>query len=504
MRCEYCHTPLEPEMRFCPRCGHPVPREWSESAQTETDSLTTAESAASIPTAEPTAAAVDADPPKKTGDDFSFDAITEDIEGVSYDEITADIAAIGAEDATDGEDDFRFLAAQLETMDRASEADRDDAVSPQLTPRPQTIPTPPFVRSAVPPENIPPAEPYRQTQVFRRPQAPAAPDLREQLEAGDDFDDGYMTAPEEPRGKYRRTTTGKRLGSILLCLLTAVLLFGIVANVSVRMAMTDDAIRDAADSEKLVSQKLIGSAGEESAVRFVRVLIGEDEAEAYGVTDDMITAALRKGTLSRVFSEILTGYTDYFLNNKDSEVLNSDYLTAELDRFNSDLSQAVGMDGDYDWIRKDRIAERINGGDLSMLSIDENGGAFYQRYGVNPKVIATACSPVVLIILGAIVLLCLLMIFVINSSNLPAGMSFSGVTMLIVGGLCLALSLGGLVVSFIKNIWLLTELLRRLAIWMGIFGAALLLIGLVMIIISGSLKKRAKRLDALTDAERFE
>ena len=463
MLCEHCRTPVAEDMLFCPECGQPVL------------------------------------PPEP-----------------------APASAPQAVDSGWPDDDFRILSARLESMDTDPLSDDDtpfldETPPPSLFARPEPFSARPMTAGTSCSERNPetwPKEPGEPLPVRpgvsvpgMRQGEPAAtsgrmydaplPELLQTTapptrEDPEDFGDGYEDQPTVQAGRYRKTTAGKRIGSILLCILTVCMMLFAVLNVSLRLTLTEDHIHEAADGEKMLHQRFI--TGDASAVSFMRELIGSDEMAQYGITDEMLETALRGGTIPRLFENLLNGYADYFLKERVSEYLNTAYITGELERFNAALGEASGTA--FDAVRVDKIADRINDGDLSFLSIDSEGGSFYRHYGVNPKAFATAGSLPILLICGAIAALCILMIFVVNSANAPASLRFNGVALVIVGGLSLVIAAGLFILSFVKDIWLLTQLSRVAALWTGTIGAGLLLIGTLFLVIARVLSRRAARFDA--------
>lgn len=390
------------------------------------------------------------------------------------------------------EDDFRFLAEQLESMD-TDDPEReapDDAAQPyHAAPAPQPYEYPELYAQPQQPVQRPYENVTAYTARTPRPvQYPAA--AEKESEVARDFDDGYIDQPDQPQGRYQRTTAGKRIGSILLCILTAAMLLYTVMNVAMRLTLTEKNIRQATDGDKLISQTLIADTGETTAVNYLRELIGSDNMAQYGITDETLRSVLRSGRISTLADNVLSDYAQYLFNDKEPTHLNAAYIAGELERFNEDLSTAVGYP--IRAFNSAKVTERINGGDLSFLSIDGEGGYFYRHYDVNPKFPATFASLPILIICAVIAALCIVMIFVINSANLPAGLSFNGVVMIIIGCFSVLTAIGCFVLTFIKEIWIVTDLLRQTALWTGVISAVLLLMGVLMTAIAGVLRKKAK------------
>ena len=82
------------------------------------------------------------------------------------------------------------------------------------------------------------------------------------------------------------------------------------------------------------------------------------------------------------------------------------------------------------------------------------------------------------------------MIFVINHGNFPAGLSFSSTTMMIFGILNTLIAAGMLVLSYVRNIFLASELLRSFALAMGAISLIVLVFGIIFAVIKTVLRNR--------------
>ena len=460
MRCERCLTPLDDDALFCPLCGCRV------------------------------------DPAAHAADDTG--ELTDALNRLAM-----------SDDATDSGAEYRELAERLDRMDAAYPAS-DDATPFGYEPEPACQP----YRNAdwyAPPvqEQQPAYQPYGYVNPVPEPQQPYgyadaysySPDNEQtprypeappkEPRETEDFEDGYDAQPAEKPGAYRKTSAGKRVASVFICILMALMLLYVVTNLTIRLTLTEKNIRSATDSEKLVTQHLITDIGDTTALDYLHRLIGSNKLAEYHVTDETLKSVLKGGRISTLTANILNDYTRYLLNDQEPTHLNGSYISQELERFNDDLSNAAGYP-----IRAfdpNKVYESVNGGDMSFLSIDSSGGYFYRHYQFNPKTTAMIFSLPILIISAVIALLCLVMIFALNSQNPPAGLRFCGVVLVVVGCLFMLSAIGCLVVTFIKDIWIVTELLRQAALWMGVISGVMLTVGALMLVIAGALIKRAKK-----------
>ena len=241
----------------------------------------------------------------------------------------------GLDNAPDADADFRHLADQLDLMEAQSPAYEDEApyepapyaYQPQPEPyayQPQPEPYAYQDQPAPAPEPQPQAQPANDyADAYQYPEG-----AQQQQQTPVRFDDGYVVQPEPPAGKYKKTSAGKRIGSIFLCILMAVLLLYVAINVSLRLTLTKDNIREATTVDKMLDQKLITDHGEKTAMQYIDELIGDDDPEDAAATEDVIRTVLRHGRLSDLTALLLTDYTEYLLNDVEPTYLNADYIIA--------------------------------------------------------------------------------------------------------------------------------------------------------------------------------
>lgn len=513
-------------MLFCPQCGLPVPQD-GLTMQDTPDAQADGEPIADAETAEEPAASADTD-----GSGADTETTAPDMEpdedpdaprtrmymperarsSAAQASADADAIAVGTE-PEEGDGDLGEISAQLKEMEAGyADSDASDPLTSgqsaaygyqNLYSSSGDLPPYGAPRYGSPQYGVPQygspqygvpqygAAPY----VAPQPADPTASDARDAdvhnraERPAPGYGDGYTDEPVTEEGKYRRISPGKRVGSVFMCIFMAMLMLSVVMLSTTHLALTDKNIRDACSADDLGSKELVTDHGNMTAAEFLREQIRRVSPYYDDISDAALNASFRDGRFAALVEDVLTDYADYFLRGKDPTHLNASYITGALSGVNRGISDAVGYDvAAFD---TNEIALRIDGGDLSFLSIDEDGGHFYSHYGVKPGVLATLLSPTVLIICFAIVVLFIVLIFAINSSNIPTALLFNGVVMVIIGGLSLLMALGYLIVSFVKDIWIVTPLLRLIALWCGVIGLAIFLIGLAQVIIARKLKKKA-------------
>ncbi len=313
-------------------------------------------------------------------------------------------------------------------------------------------------------------------------------DRMSQAETGEyDWQD---TAPS-PYRQYRRTTAGRRVLSILMCLM--MLLFGFFAMVigSLRLGLTEDNIRKAYQKGTLADLRLETDQGEQSLGQiFMSNVVDAQTNLPITLDGKAVDAMLRTSFINNFTENLVVDFTQFFIFGEKPNLLNSSAIVGFLRSVGGELKEQIGYalsEADIEFIGK-----RIDGGDLSFLSIDGNGGYFKQKYGFNPYTIPSFFSVWALALCGGLALLCMIMIFVINYGNFPAGLSFNGTTMIVFGVINTLIAGGMMILSYLKNIFLLSDLLRNLAIAMGAISIVVLVVGIVFSIIKTILRNRIR------------
>ena len=300
------------------------------------------------------------------------------------------------------------------------------------------------------------------------------------------YGDGYHDGTGSTGKAYTRVSAGKKAASVLLCIfMVLILLFTALAG-AVRLTLTDDNIRSSATGDKLAHKSVISEQGVIASTEYIKLLTGVNS-----IDDRTLREFLSKSGVADLIGDLMTDYSGYVLNGDQPAYLNAEYIADKLREINAELAEASGSD--IMLMDPDTVTARINGGDLSFLSIDSEGGYFKQSYGVSPDLMSTLGSLPVLIICGAMVLLFAVLIMIINSSNSPFGLRCNAVAMLTVGIFYLVTAGGMVILSLIKDIWIVSDMLRYGALWLGVIGVGIFAVGVVCMAVAGALGKRARR-----------
>ena len=297
-------------------------------------------------------------------------------------------------------------------------------------------------------------------------------------------DDSRSTKPN-----YHPTTAGRRVASVVMCLLF--LLFAFLALVigSARISLTESNIRKAYQKGSLADVKVSTEQGEKALTDvFMENVVDAQTNLPIELQRSEVESFLRSQNINNFAENLVTDFTGFFVYGRTPTMLNSREITKYLTTLSGEIKDRIGYsmsDEDIAYIGK-----RIDGGDLSFLSIDDNGGYFKTKYNFDPKTLSIGFSVPALVIFSALAALCVIMVFVINHGNAPAGLSFNGTTMIIFGVVNLMIAVGMVVISFVKPIFLLSELLRGFAFAVGGISLAVLIIGIIFSVIKTVLKNR--------------
>ena len=296
--------------------------------------------------------------------------------------------------------------------------------------------------------------------------------------------------PEKKQRVYRKTPVGIRILSIFLCLL--LFTFGSITILlaSLRITFKEDHVRDACRDGSIADITVYTDGKSRTLSEVIAENLVESDKSGSATIDRLkIEAVLRKAYVADFVETIATQYTNYLFNNQAPTKLNADEVIKFLERVSEDLNKECGYRISKSYLNE--VKEKINGGNMSFLSIDSTGGAFKQKYGVDPHLFTLFVSVLAVIICAAVALVFLVLIIVINRKNLPAGLLFNGITLTVLGGIHLLMGAAALIFSMVKKIYIVSVLAKYFAIGMGSIGLAILVIGVLMIIFKKILSKNA-------------
>lgn len=303
----------------------------------------------------------------------------------------------------------------------------------------------------------------------------------------DGQDDGY--GANQPYERYQRTTAGRRAASIFLCLM--MLLFGFLTMLiaTARVGLREDNVRRAFQKGSLAEMTVSTENGNQTLTEVItQSMVDATTDLPVSIDKTEVEKFLRSQNISNFAENLVLDLTGFFIFGKTPTLLNSKEITGFLSNMSGEILDKIGYPVSEEDIAN--IGRRIDGGDLSFLSIDKDGNYFKQAYHFDPYMLSKGFSIWALMIGGVMVLLCMLMIFIINSRNLPAGLSFNGTTMILFGVINTLIAAGGIALSYAKSIFLVSELLRSCSIVMGAISLVVLAIGVIFSAVKTVLKNR--------------
>lgn len=303
-----------------------------------------------------------------------------------------------------------------------------------------------------------------------------------------DGEDAYYSQ-NQPYQRYQKTTAGRRAASVFLCLM--MLLFGFLTMLiaTARVGLREDNVRKAYQKGSLADMTVSTKDGDKTLTDVIaQSMVDATTNLPISVDKTEVEKFLRSQNINTFAENLVLDMTGFFVFGRTPTLLNSKEITGFLTNMSGEIRDRIGYSMSDEDIAN--IGKRIDGGDLSFLSIDKDGNYFKQAYHFDPYVLSKGFSIWALVIGGVLVLLCMLMIFIINSRNLPAGLSFNGSTMIIFGVINTLIAAGGLALSYAKPVFLFSELLRSCAMVMGAISLVVLVIGIIFSVIKTVLRNR--------------
>ena len=296
--------------------------------------------------------------------------------------------------------------------------------------------------------------------------------------------------PSRSRKKvYHPTTAGRRIASFFVCLLMLVFCFATLFIGSCRIAFSESNVRKAYNKGTLADLKISTAEGEKTLAQVFMDNVVDAETNLPIPLQETAVNQFLAGSRMNTFAEnLVLDFTQFFIFGRKPTLLNGAAITEFLTSISDEIEESISYSMSASDIRY--IGQRIDGGDLSFLSIDENGNYFKQKYGVDPYVVSSLFSVWMLVISAGLFAVCMALIFVIHHGNLPAGLSANGKTMIFIGVFNTLIAGGILVFSFIKNIFLVSELLRGFAFAMGGISIAVLIVGIIFSVFKSILRNR--------------
>ena len=296
--------------------------------------------------------------------------------------------------------------------------------------------------------------------------------------------------PTKKKKIYQEPTKATKILSVVLCLLICICGFIAMTIAAVRIGADEGNVRSSCRKGTLADLVINTSEGEKSFVDIVADgAVDSQTGEQINPDKKIVREFLEKNTVNNYVENVMIDYSNCFVFGKDPVYLNADAVGNFLSNLSYDLSKETKYSIPESEITK--IKNRVNGGDLSYLSIDSNGSSFKEKYGVNPNTISVFFSVWMLIVFGVLTALFMGLLFFINQKNLPEALKKCGFSFLIFGALFFLLSILILLFAMVKDIYIFSGILKYTAMGSGTISLITLDVGVCFLLLKGKLLKNA-------------
>ena len=530
MFCTSCGNKLEDYMLFCPKCGaknlHAVPQKPAETPAAEPVAAAPAPEPVAAPepapVPEPVAAPEPAPVPVEPAPAAETVLVTPVAEPVAAPEPAPAPEPVAAPEPAPAPEPVAApepapvpepVAAPepapvpVEPAPAAEPVAAAPAPEPVVAPEPVAAPAPvePAPAAAAGPATIPaiptapetvqtipvaaPVAPAAPATVAAMPTAPAAPAAAPK--AG--------TAKAEKRtknGLHRKPSGGKVFLSILLCILIFVALFGAGTLLSVRLGLTEKQVKKNLDSLDVEEITLPGIKSKEelSLVDFIEEASGFNFKKSAGIEKKELLKFLGKDYVKEMFTEYLTDYVQYFLNDKNPKKFTRDDLVDFIEEHNDDIVDLTGFSFCYVDPRTEKTVVYTKDIDRAFddLGTDEIDVKWVEKkLNVSFDLIKFALSMITVLILGGVALILIILVLVLHGKTMHSGISFVGMTILLDGLAMAAIGGFGMLLRGKLNSNLLSAFASPLLTYLLIIGGGAFVLGLLIFVLGRAITNAA-------------
>ncbi len=295
--------------------------------------------------------------------------------------------------------------------------------------------------------------------------------------------------PKQPRVYYPPSSGVKTL-SVVLCILICV--FGSLAVMiaSVRIGANEQNVRASFRSGTLADLVINTAEGEKSFSDMVAEgAVDAKTEEKVELDKNVIRDYLKRNSVNDFVEQMAVDYAECFVNGKTPVNLNADAIGNFLGTQSYDFAHETGYVIPKASINK--IKDRINGGDLSYMSIDSSGGYFKQKYGLDPHIISTLMSVWLMVVSFVMTAVFVGLLFFINLKNPIHSLKLGGKTFIIFGAAHFFIAALMFIVGAAKNTFFISGVLKTIALGAGTFALGAVIIGIGCVLLKGALEKNA-------------
>lgn len=280
----------------------------------------------------------------------------------------------------------------------------------------------------------------------------------------------------------------RKILSIVICVF--VFIFTLLPSMLcvARIGFQEDNIKELVSNEDLSEIKVIVDGEEESLPEYiiysVCYAVGPEFNISKSTLEEVINDEKVNKIIGDVMGDVISEYTSMFVYGEKPNKLNEDLL---LDRFR-DVDNLIYKTTGYQLSYDDysQVVDDLLQGKLSFL-ID---GQFEEKIGINPYTVSIIFSIPAICILFALDVGLIILLLKINGWKMKSSLRFIGVTLMLSGIVGLLLIVATVVFSFVKQLFLVSSLLRSLSLTMTVFSLIFVVLGFILLIIQSRLKNR--------------
>ena len=245
-------------------------------------------------------------------------------------------------------------------------------------------------------------------------------------------------AKEKKKGLHPKPSGGKVFLSILLCLL--IFLITVFAGVlgTLRLSFSEKNLRSTMEKMDVAELTMPDLNGGESKplVDFLEDASGFDFEKTAGIQKKDLEKFLAKPYLMEQITDIVVGYTNYFLSGKEPEAITKQDFIKFIEKHNDDILELTG----FSFIYKDPAtgADKVYDVDIANafkdLGTDEVTPKFIEdSLGTSFDLIIFVLSVTALAIAVAFVVVLTILVLILHSKTKHSGYSFTGMTFMLAG-----------------------------------------------------------------------
>ena len=265
--------------------------------------------------------------------------------------------------------------------------------------------------------------------------------------------------------------------SIICDLLLFIFLTVTVFLCAVRFSTNESNIKKILTNGSVSDSYIVTDFGNQNLSKFILSNIDESAIRQYKISEDSVISILKEETVDLFLKEVLSDYVKLFIYGEAPVNLNANTITA----FIKSMANTIQLYTGYTLSENDyaSIANQLNQGSLSFLTVR----GLENNLGFNPANLHIFFSVPCICTFGGLSLVLIVLVFLINKSNIKNSLSFNGVSLIIIACVYVCVSAISFIVAATKQLYFVSDLLKSFALYILLIGLGVLLIGLLMLLI---------------------